>query len=296
MQAIASRRRIDHLVLPARDLAAQAAFFSRLGFTVGGRNRHPWGTENHIVQFDGTFLELITVGADAAIPSHAPCSFSFGQHVSDTLAAGREGLSMLVLDSADSAADAHWFTQSGIGGFEPFFFERKGMRPDGTPVHVAFTLAFAKSEAMPEPAFFVCQHHFPEAFWNPDMQRHTNGVTGVQSLTLVTPQPEAAAAFLGRFAGGAKERLPDGVRHPAASAGVDILSAQAATARFGADPVFERQSAGHFAAITFAVQDIAALLDGLAEAGIPHRQEAALVVVPSGEAFGVLLAFAGAGD
>jgi catechol 2,3-dioxygenase-like lactoylglutathione lyase family enzyme len=39
-------RAIDHLVIAARDLEAQAAFYRRLGFQVGTRNRHPWGTEN----------------------------------------------------------------------------------------------------------------------------------------------------------------------------------------------------------------------------------------------------------
>ena len=52
-------RAINHLVIPARDLTAQAELYRRLGFQVGARNSHPWGTENHIVQFDGAFLELI---------------------------------------------------------------------------------------------------------------------------------------------------------------------------------------------------------------------------------------------
>ena len=55
-------RAVDHLVIAAHDLPAQAALYRRLGFQVGARNRHPWGTENHIVQFDGAFLELIGLG------------------------------------------------------------------------------------------------------------------------------------------------------------------------------------------------------------------------------------------
>jgi len=56
---------IDHLVLAAHDLNATGSFYERLGFKVGARNRHPWGTENRIVQFPGAFLELITVGEGA---------------------------------------------------------------------------------------------------------------------------------------------------------------------------------------------------------------------------------------
>ena len=40
---------------PAADL------YRRLGFTVGARNRHPWGTHNHLVQLPGFFVELLTM-------------------------------------------------------------------------------------------------------------------------------------------------------------------------------------------------------------------------------------------
>jgi catechol 2,3-dioxygenase-like lactoylglutathione lyase family enzyme len=56
-----SPRRIDHLVLAVHDLDAAADFYRILGLQVGARNRHPWGTENHVVQFQSSFLELITV-------------------------------------------------------------------------------------------------------------------------------------------------------------------------------------------------------------------------------------------
>ena len=35
------------------------------------------------------------------------------------------------------------FDAAGIGGFSPFFFERRGKRPDGGEARVAFTMAFA---------------------------------------------------------------------------------------------------------------------------------------------------------
>jgi hypothetical protein len=33
---------LDHMVHAVRDLDAAAEFYGRAGFTVGGRNRHPW--------------------------------------------------------------------------------------------------------------------------------------------------------------------------------------------------------------------------------------------------------------
>ena len=54
-------RGLDHIVHAVRDLDAAADFYRRAGFTVGARNRHPWGTHNHVVQFPGFFIEVLTV-------------------------------------------------------------------------------------------------------------------------------------------------------------------------------------------------------------------------------------------
>jgi predicted SnoaL-like aldol condensation-catalyzing enzyme len=64
-------RRLDHVVNAVRDLDRAAGRYRRLGLQVGARNRHPWGTENRLIQFSTSFIELITVGAGAeSIASH----------------------------------------------------------------------------------------------------------------------------------------------------------------------------------------------------------------------------------
>src|ERR1700722_19485006 len=103
-------RAIDHVVIPTHDLAAQAALYRRLGFQVGARNRHPWGTENHIVQFDGAFLELIRLREGFIAPAPEPSVFSFAAFVASFLKR-REGLGMLVLRSADAEADRQEFAR-----------------------------------------------------------------------------------------------------------------------------------------------------------------------------------------
>ncbi|MBN9147100.1 MAG: VOC family protein [Nitrobacter sp.] len=60
---ICMSRRIDHVVVAVHDLDAAGAFYQRLGFQVGGRNHHPWGTENRLIQFNNAFIELIAVGS-----------------------------------------------------------------------------------------------------------------------------------------------------------------------------------------------------------------------------------------
>ena len=52
---------LDHLVHAVRDLDAAAELYRRLGFTVGARNRHAWGTHNYLVQTPGFFVEVLTV-------------------------------------------------------------------------------------------------------------------------------------------------------------------------------------------------------------------------------------------
>jgi Glyoxalase-like domain len=171
-------RAIDHLVIASHDLDAQAALYRRLGFQVGARNRHPWGTENHIVQFDGAFLELIGLGEGFAAPASQPSVYSFPRFVSGFLTE-REGLAMLAMRSVDAEADRKVFAAKGLGNFARFDFARKARRADGGEVDVAFSLAFAASPALPRAGFFVCEQKFPENFWSSAAQVHPNGAVKI---------------------------------------------------------------------------------------------------------------------
>lgn len=209
MDRLPSMRRIDHIVVAVRELDKAADVYRRLGFQVGARNRHPWGTENRLIQFSSSFIELITVGKAAEIPPHRPRHFSFGAFVRDYLRQ-REGVAMLVLSSADAKSDAALFADHKIGDFEPFSFSRKGVRPDGSETEVAFTLAFAQDCEALDLSFFVCQQHYPQNFWNRDFQQHANGATNIAAVTLTTPEPERQKCFLAAFSGGVPQHMPNG--------------------------------------------------------------------------------------
>src|SRR5260370_5116121 len=60
-EVTAMPRGLDHVIHAVRDLETAAELYRRLGFTVGARNRHAWGTHNHLVQLPGFFIELLTV-------------------------------------------------------------------------------------------------------------------------------------------------------------------------------------------------------------------------------------------
>lgn len=227
-------RGLDHIVHAVRDLDAAAARYRELGFTVGARNRHPWGTHNHIVQFPGFFIELLTLSEPEKMGDDV-FSQSFGAYNRDFVAR-HDGLSMLVLESQDSAGDVAAYKAAGIAASESVRFEREGKRPDGTPVHVAFSLAFAQDKAAPDVRYFTCQQHYPENFWNPEFQKHDNGATGVAAVVIVANEPARHRDFLHAFTGAAST-VPEGEGYRIAlpRGAVEVMTPAAYAAKYGLD-------------------------------------------------------------
>ncbi len=282
-------RAIDQLVIPARDLTAQAVLYRRLGFQVGARNRHPWGTENHIVQFDGAFLELIGLGEGFAAPAPEPGVFSFAGFVAAFLTR-REGLAMLVLRSLDAEADRRRFKAEGLGDFSRFDFARKARRPDGREVDVAFSLAFAASPALPEAGFFVCQQRFPENFWSRAAQVHPNGARGVAGLAIAHENPRQAADFLARFVGAdAARREAEGFVVEADGALIECRPRAALAQRYGASAI--GADGPPIALARFAVANLTATRALLEAAGVTFRERDGALVVGADAAMGAALAF-----
>ena len=185
-----------------RDLDAAAALYRRLGFQVGARNRHPpaWGTQNHIVQFPGIFVELLTVADPTHIAPHAPRFFSFGAFNRDFLARGAGALHAGAggprragrgRSSAPPASAISSSTNSSA---------RAGA-PTAPPIKVAFSLAFARDPKAPDIGFFTCQQRHPENFWNPAFQDHANTAAAVAGVVLVAENPSDHHIFLSAFTG-----------------------------------------------------------------------------------------------
>lgn len=282
-------RRIDHLVVAVHDLSKAADFYRALGFQVGARNRHPWGTENHVVQMPGSFIELIAIGDPAAIAQHEPGIFSFGAFIQDYLA-NREGLAMLVLDSRDATADAGAFAAGGIGAFAPFSFERKATTPEGREVRVAFSLAFAQDPAAGLAGFFVCHHQTPDTFWNPAFQHHPNGAVAIASVALTAPEPDERIAFLRAFTG-LEPESPDAHDYTFVLDGsrLDLMTPDDAADLYGSVEAELDQPC--FVAYAVRIGDLAAQAAQLGAAGIPFQSIGTRLIVPASVAFGVAIAF-----
>ena len=283
-----SPRPFDHLVLAVRDLDAAAALYARLGFQVGRRNVHPWGTENHIVQLDGTFLELISTGErfDAASGG------VFARDLSRFLIHG-EGAAMLVLRSTDADADAAEFAKAGIGQGR-FDFGRKGLDGQGREADLAFRLAFAQAKLMPETTFFACQQTHPAAFWSKAAQVHPNAATALSTVVMQADGPSDHAEFLSAFTG-QREMLATSLGLEVSVAPgqtIEVLTPVALAFRYG-QGVARPQA--RIAAFRVTVGDLAATRAALAGAGVVLIEKPGMVVVPASEAMGVAVAFEGAG-
>jgi hypothetical protein len=287
-------RGLDHIVHAVPDLDAAAAFYARAGFTVGARNRHPpaWGTANHVVQLPGVFVELLALADPSGIVPHAERHFSFGAFNRDFLARG-PGLSMLVLEGKDGAAEAQAFRSAGIGDFDLFDFARDARRPDGTPTKVAFTLAFARDAAAPDIGYFTCKHHYPENFWNPAFQAHANGVTGLAGIVLVADRPQDHGTFLSAFADTEVAADASGVTAKTPRGDIDVVEPVSFTRRYGVAPPGTARGAW-LAALRFTVGNPASALAALQRGKIGFSKQSQRLVVGPDLAFGATLVFEGA--
>jgi Glyoxalase-like domain len=286
---------LDHIVHAVRDLDAAASFYASAGFTVGARNRHPWGTHNRVVQLGNCYIELLTVAEPEKIALHGPRSFSFGAFNRDFLAQ-REGFSMLLLNSSDAAEDARLFEAAGISNFDVFDFAREGTKPDGTPVKLAFSLAFAQDMTSPDVRFAVCQHHYPENFWNPAFQSHGNGAKSVPGVALVSHHPANHQTFLKAFTGaGELHSKPTGVRALTGNGDIEILDSASFRGQFGVSPDVKGegmpQEGMTLCAMRFAVADLARAEALHRQNGIASWRHGGRLVVPPDIAHGATLIF-----
>ena len=282
-------RGLDHVVHAVRDLDAAAELYRRLGFTVGARNRHSWGTHNHLVQLPGFFVELLTVAEPEKL-GHDGFSALFGTF-NRLFLKDQEGLSLLILESSDAAADATAFRAAGIGVSDALHFERQGRRPDGTTVKVAFSLAFARDAKAPAIGFAGCQQHVPENFWNPAFQQHPNTASGIAGVVLVAENPSDHHIFLSALTGVRDlSATSSGVTASTPRGDIKVMDPAAFRSRFGTAPPDISRGA-RLAAMQFRVRDRAALSSALKAGGIAFSTRMGSTIVAPETAMGATLGF-----
>ncbi|AMN42374.1 VOC family protein [Rhodoplanes sp. Z2-YC6860] len=284
-------RAIDHIVHAVHDLDAAADLYRRLGFQVGARNTHPrdWGTQNHVIQLPGVYIELLAMADATEMAPHSPRFFSFGAFNRDFLKRG-QGPSMLVLEGR-GAPDVETFRAAGIGDFDLYEFQREGRRPDDTTVKLAFALAFASNKLAPDTGFFSILHRHPENFWNPVFQKHPNTATAIAGVVLVADNPSDHRAFLEAFAG------PRGL--VSGSSGISIKTHHGEIQvmrpgvfldRFGTEPPTMERGA-RLAAIRFAFRDLDAATEQVKTAATISSSRMGYIALGPDNALGATLMF-----
>ena len=183
---------IDHAIVGVRKLEAARRQWAKLGFTITPRGRHRgWGTANYCIMFETDYVELLGI-VD-------PDKFT---NKLDRFLKLREGLMGLAFAADEAEAVSAALEAAAIGYKGPADLSRLLELPEGE-VEPAFKLVYLNG-ATPGVSSFVCQHLTRDLVWRPEWTDHPNGVTGIDSMTVVVRSTGAARAgwqaFLGRDA------------------------------------------------------------------------------------------------
>lgn len=280
---------LHHIVHVVRDLDAAAAFYRRAGFTLGTRNRHPWGTHNFVVQFAGFYIELLSVAEPENLGVDG-LSLHFGAFNRD-LVARREGFSMLLRQSFDIDADAAAFAQAGIGSSPALSFSREARLADGTTATLGFSLAFVRAPASPDAGFAVCQEHNAALFWNEALQRHDNGATGLASVVAVAADPARYAGFLTAYTGGeGVQQTASGIAVVTPRGRIDIMTAIGFSERYGVSVPLAADGL-RLVALRLTARDLATATQVLERGHVDGQRSVDRLVIAPDQAFGACLIF-----
>ncbi len=202
---------IDHLVILVSDLAAAAADYERLGFTVVTGGEHADGaSHNVLVSFaDGSYLELIAF--KRAAPSHR-----WWRHT--TAGAGLIDFALLPSSTPEVVAEAR---ARGLELEGPHAGGR--LRPDG--VRLEWQTAMAAGEELP----FLCGDVTPRDLRVPHGAAHThaNGAQGVAEVHIAVRDLALSAQRYAQLLG-TEPALVDGRPTFALGAGAIVLRSPAA--------------------------------------------------------------------
>jgi hypothetical protein len=282
-------RGLDHVVHAVLDLDAAAEFYHRLGFTVGPRNIHPWGTHNRIVQLHGFFLELLTLAEPEKLGAEG-LSVLFGRFHQNFLER-HEGLSALILESQDVDADAIEFARAGIAASTAIWFERQGRRPDGGVATVGFGLAFASDPKASQVAFASCHQRHPELFWDTRLQAHPNTAFAIDGVVMVAENPTDHHIFLSALTGRRDlHATSSGITVVTPRGEISIMDPRSFLDHYHVIPP-EIARSTRLAAIRIGVRNPTILRDILGTEGIAHQVVLNRFIISAQVAFGATLVF-----
>lgn len=180
---------LDHVGVVSRDLAALAAQYERLGFTLTPLARQSDGRiGNRCVMLHRSYVELLAVvdpkGSSATL---------------DRFLARYAGIHILAFAIDDPQAALARLTRAGIQGLSVAHFDRAIDAADPASPRARFALIQVPDQ--PEGRINLVRHLTPEALWQERFLRHANNATALDEVVLCIAEPADTAARFSRLTG-----------------------------------------------------------------------------------------------
>jgi hypothetical protein len=164
---------LDHIVINTLfDMDRAAALMEQLGFTVTPRGYHSLGSINHLMVFEGHYLELVGLPLGTDVLRR------------DVLESPL-GLNGLVFQAKEVDAIIGPLRDSGLAMLAPQDFSRPAII-DGVEQLVRFRTTRTAPELFAAGRVYYCQHYTPELVWRGEWMTHPNGCCGLRELVVVT--------------------------------------------------------------------------------------------------------------
>jgi Glyoxalase-like domain len=164
---------LDHVVINALfDMDRAAATMAQLGFTLTPRGFHSLGSINHLMVFEGHYLELVglPLGTDV---------------LRKDVRESPLGLNGLVFRAGDVDTCIGQLRDSGLTMMEPQSFSRP-VTIDGVEQRARFRTTRTAPDLFEAGRVYYCQHDTPELVWHRGWMSHANGCGGLSELVVVT--------------------------------------------------------------------------------------------------------------
>ena len=263
---------LDHVVINVLfDMDRAAALMSQLGFTLTPRGYHSLGSINHLMVFEGHYLELIGLPSDTDV-------------LRKDVLESPLGLDGLVFKADDIDKCQRTLRDSGLAMLEPRSFSRP-VTIDGVEHLARFRTVRTAPELFEAGRVYYCQHFTPELVWHRPWMSHPNGVRGLSELVIVTSNLETDAPRYAKAAQAPSERqgddwiiaLPRGFR-------LTLISPVRYRERYGEQCIEADGRQSFFGAIVFNAPDsahIRKLASSIAEMRVGMSKNALTLLIPS---------------
>lgn len=183
----------DHLVIVVKDLAQAAHDYQQLGFTVVPGGEHPVGSHNMLISFrDGSYIEIIAFYREA-----------IDHRWWDPLQKGERFVDFC-FQTDDLRGDTQKLQAAGVAINNPVPWSRK--RPDGYELKWLLSLATGSHRGV---APFLIEDVTPRAERIPQESNHSNGVVGIEKVTVAVGELSQIGNWYGALLGAKGQTVRD---------------------------------------------------------------------------------------